>query len=55
VASRRRTLGAGSREGKGRDAALRTDDLDFVHRPGHLDIVVEWIRARLAGREEIVF
>jgi deoxyadenosine/deoxycytidine kinase len=34
---------------------IRTDDLDFVHRPEHLDIVVERIRARLAGREEIVF
>jgi deoxyadenosine/deoxycytidine kinase len=34
---------------------VRTDDLDFVHRPEHLDIVVERIRARLAGREEIVF
>jgi deoxyadenosine/deoxycytidine kinase len=32
-----------------------TDDLDFVHRPEDLDIVVERIRARLAGREEIVF
>ena len=34
---------------------IRTDDLDFVHRPEDLDIVVERIRARLAGREEIVF
>jgi len=34
---------------------IRTDDLDFVHRPQDLDIVVERIRARLAGREEIVF
>jgi deoxyadenosine/deoxycytidine kinase len=34
---------------------IRTDDLDFVNRPEHLDIVVERIRARLAGREEIVF
>ena len=34
---------------------IRTDDLDFVHRPEHLDIVVDRIRARLAGREEIVF
>lgn len=34
---------------------IRTDNLDFVHRPDHLDIVVERIRARLAGREEIVF
>jgi deoxyadenosine/deoxycytidine kinase len=35
--------------------AIRTDDLDFVHQPEHLDIVVDRIRARLAGREEIVF
>jgi deoxyadenosine/deoxycytidine kinase len=34
---------------------IRTDDLDFVHRPEDLDVVVERIRARLAGREEIVF
>jgi deoxyadenosine/deoxycytidine kinase len=34
---------------------IRTDDLDFVHRPEDLDIVVERVRARLAGREEIVF
>ena len=34
---------------------IRTDDLDFVHRPQDLDIVVQRIRARLAGREEIVF
>ena len=34
---------------------LRTDDLDFVHRPQHLDIVVGRIQDRLAGREELVF
>jgi deoxyadenosine/deoxycytidine kinase len=34
---------------------IRTDDLDFVHRPEDLDVVVQRIRARLAGREEIVF
>lgn len=34
---------------------IRTDDLDFVHQPEHLDIVVERIRGRLSGREEIVF
>jgi len=34
---------------------IRTDDLDFVHQPEHLDIVVDRIRSRLAGREEIVF
>jgi deoxyadenosine/deoxycytidine kinase len=34
---------------------LRTDDLDFVHRPTHLDIVVERIQDRLSGKEEVVF
>jgi deoxyadenosine/deoxycytidine kinase len=34
---------------------IRTDDLDFVHKPGHLDIVVQRIQARLAGHEEVIF
>ena len=34
---------------------IRSDDLDFVHQPRHLDIVVERIQDRLAGREELVF
>ena len=34
---------------------IRTDDLDFVHRPKHLDIVVGRIRDRLSGKEEVVF
>jgi deoxyadenosine/deoxycytidine kinase len=34
---------------------IRTDDLDFVHRTGHLDIVVQRIQDRLAGKEEVVF
>ena len=34
---------------------IRTDDLDFVHKPRHLDIVVAHIQDRLAGREELVF
>ncbi|HTX80072.1 MAG TPA: deoxynucleoside kinase [Longilinea sp.] len=34
---------------------LRTDDLDFVHKPKHLDTVVEKIQQRLAGKEEIIF
>ena len=34
---------------------IRTDDLDFVHRPRHLDIVVTRIQDRLGGREEVVF
>lgn len=34
---------------------VQTDDLDFVHKPRHLDIVVERIQERLAGREDIIF
>jgi deoxyadenosine/deoxycytidine kinase len=35
--------------------AIRTNDLDFVHKPKHLDIVVQRIQDRLAGKEEVVF
>jgi deoxyadenosine/deoxycytidine kinase len=35
--------------------AIRTDDLDFVHKPKHLDVVVQRIQDKLAGREEMVF
>jgi deoxyadenosine/deoxycytidine kinase len=35
--------------------AIRTHDLDFVHRPKHLDIVIQRIQNRLAGKEEVVF
>ncbi len=34
---------------------LRTDDLDFVHQPRHLDTVVQRIHEKLSGKEEIVF
>lgn len=34
---------------------IRTDDLDFVHKKRHLDIVVQRIQGKLAGREEVVF
>jgi deoxyadenosine/deoxycytidine kinase len=34
---------------------IRTADLDFVHQPQHLDIVVHRIQDRLAGKEEVVF
>lgn len=34
---------------------IPSDDLDFVHKPRHLDIVVQRIREKLAGKEEIVF
>jgi deoxyadenosine/deoxycytidine kinase len=34
---------------------IRSDDLDFVHKPGHLDIVLKRIQDRLAGKEDLVF
>jgi len=34
---------------------IRTDDLDFVHKKQHLDIVIKWIKEKLAGKEEVVF
>jgi deoxyadenosine/deoxycytidine kinase len=34
---------------------IRTDDLDFVHKPQHLDIVVARIHEKLAGHEELQF
>jgi len=34
---------------------IRSDDLDFVHQTQHLDIVVNRIKEKLAGREEMVF
>jgi len=34
---------------------IRSDDLDFVHKPGHLDIVIQHIQDRLAGKEDLVF
>jgi deoxyadenosine/deoxycytidine kinase len=34
---------------------IQTDDLDFVHKPKHLEIVVQRIQDMLAGREDIVF
>ena len=34
---------------------LRTDDLDFVHKPKHLEIVIERIHDKLLGKEEIEF
>jgi deoxyadenosine/deoxycytidine kinase len=32
---------------------IRTDDLDFVHRPQALEVVVSHIQERLGGKEEI--
>lgn len=34
---------------------IRTDDLDFVHKPRHLGIVVRRIQDKLAGKEDIIF
>jgi deoxyadenosine/deoxycytidine kinase len=34
---------------------IRTDDLDFVHQTRHLDVVVQRIQDKLAGKEEVVF
>jgi deoxyadenosine/deoxycytidine kinase len=34
---------------------IRTDDLDYVNQAGHLEIVVERIGERLAGKEDVVF
>jgi deoxyadenosine/deoxycytidine kinase len=34
---------------------LKTDDLDFVHKPKHLDLVVKRIQEKLSGKEEMVF
>jgi deoxyadenosine/deoxycytidine kinase len=34
---------------------IRTEDLDFVHKPRHLDIVVQRIQDKLAGKEDVVF
>ncbi len=33
---------------------LKTDDLDFVHKPRHLNTVVERITEKLAGKEELI-
>ena len=34
---------------------IHTDDLDFVHKRKHMDIVAQRIQDRLAGKEDIVF
>ncbi len=34
---------------------IRTDDLDFVHKPKHLERVVQRIQDRLVGKEEMDF
>jgi len=35
--------------------SIKTDDLDFVHKPQHLDIVIKRIKDKLSGREEVIF
>lgn len=34
---------------------IRTDDLDFVHKNKHMNVVLERIQNKLAGKEEVVF
>jgi deoxyadenosine/deoxycytidine kinase len=34
---------------------IPSQDLDFVHKPQHLDIVVQHILDKLAGKEDVVF
>jgi deoxyadenosine/deoxycytidine kinase len=34
---------------------IPTDDLDYVRREGHLDIIIARIEDKLAGKEEVVF
>jgi len=34
---------------------IPTGDLDFVHKPKHLDIVIARIKDKLAGKEDVVF
>jgi len=34
---------------------IHTDDLDFVHKKKHLDLVIAHIQDKLAGKEEMIF
>ncbi len=34
---------------------ITTDDLDFVHKPEHLNVVVDRIQQKLSGKEEVFF
>lgn len=34
---------------------IRSDDLDFVHQPGHLDTVIQYIQDKLAGKDVVDF
>jgi deoxyadenosine/deoxycytidine kinase len=32
-----------------------SDDLDYVEHPGHLDLIVEKVREKLTGKDEVIF
>lgn len=34
---------------------IPADDLDFVHRPPHLQVIIDRVQQKLTGKEEIVF
>jgi len=34
---------------------IRSDDLDFVNKKGHLDIVADLVQEKLTGKEEVIF
>ncbi len=34
---------------------IKTDDLDFVHKKRHMDIVIKRISEKLSGKDEVVF
>ena len=34
---------------------IHTDNLDFVNKPQHLDIVIQRIQDKLAGKEDVIF
>jgi deoxyadenosine/deoxycytidine kinase len=34
---------------------IKTDDLDFVHKKKHMDIVIKRINDKLSGKDEVVF
>ena len=33
---------------------IRSDDLDFVHKPQHLEIVIDKIQTKLSGKEDLI-
>ncbi len=34
---------------------IRSDNLDFVHKPEHLEVIIQRMRDKLAGKEELKF